>query len=156
AANGYLYVDYTDEDGNTQVVRYTVSANPDVADPASDFPILPVEQPAPNHNGGMLAFGPDGMLYIALGDGGTGNSAKEQHPATRLGALLRIGGDGAPPYAVPPDNAFVVDAGARGELWAIGLRNPWRFSFDRATRDLIAADGGEDAMEEISFQPASS
>jgi glucose/arabinose dehydrogenase len=156
ATNGYAYVNYTDTEGHTQIIRYTRSANPDVADAASAFPILTIEQPVPNHNGGQLAFGPDGMLYIAVGDGGTGSSANGQDFTTLLGSILRIDVDGGTPYAIPSDNPFVADASARPEIWAKGLRNPWRFSFDRTTGDLFIADVGEDLMEEISFQPASS
>jgi glucose/arabinose dehydrogenase len=156
ATNGYAYVNYTDTEGHTQIVRYTRSANPDVADAASAFPILTIEQPVPNHNGGQLAFGPDGMLYIGMGDGGTGSSATGQDLTSLLGSILRIDVNGGTPYAVPSDNPFVADASARPEIWAKGLRNPWRFSFDRTTGDLYIADVGEDLMEEISFQPASS
>jgi glucose/arabinose dehydrogenase len=155
-ANGYAYVNYTDNDGHTQIVRFTASGNPDVADAASAFTILTIEQPAANHNGGQLAFGPDGMLYIAVGDGGTGNSASGQDFTTLLGSILRIDVDAGSPYAIPSDNPFVADPAALPEIWAKGLRNPWRFSFDRSTGDLYIADVGEDLMEEISFQPASS
>jgi len=155
-ANGYAYVNYTDTDGHTQIVRYTASANPDVADAASAFTILTIEQPVPNHNGGQLAFGPDGMLYIGMGDGGTGNSASAQDFTSLLGSILRIDVDGGTPYAIPSDNPFVSDPSALPEIWAKGLRNPWRFSFDRSTGDLFITDVGEDLMEEISYQPASS
>ncbi|MGE0160606.1 MAG: sorbosone dehydrogenase family protein [Gemmatimonadales bacterium] len=155
-ANGYAYVNYTDTEGHTQIVRYTASADADVADPGSALPILTIQQPVPNHNGGMLAFGPDGMLYIGVGDGGTGNSGSGQDFTTPLGSLLRIDVDAASPYAVPADNPFVGDPTAAPEIWAKGLRNPWRFSFDRSTGDLIIADVGEEVNEEIDFQPASS
>ena len=156
ATNGYAYVNYTDDDGHTQIVRYARSANPDVADAASAFPIMTIEQPKPNHNGGQLAFGPDGMLYIGVGDGGSGESANGQDFSTPLGSLLRIDLDGGTPYAVPADNPFAADPSAAPEIWAKGLRNPWRFSFDRSTRDLLITDVGEQANEEIDFQPASS
>jgi hypothetical protein len=157
-ANGDFYVDYTDTGGDTRIVRYTVSANPDVADADSDVTVLSVPQPFSNHNGGLVAFGPDGMLYVGLGDGGAANDpdGNGQDPSTLLGSLLRLDVDGAPPYTVPPDNPFVDDPQARPEVWAYGLRNPWRFSFDRVTGDLYIADVGQGAREEISFQPASS
>ena len=156
ATNRYVYVNYTDHDGHTRIVRYTASANPDLANPASAFPILTVEQPVPNHNGGMLAFGPDGMLYIGMGDGGNGQSANGQDRSSLLGSLLRIDVNSGSPYAIPAGNPFRADPSARPELWAKGLRNPWRFSFDRSTGDLFIADVGEDLREEIDFQPASS
>lgn len=158
ATNGYFYVDYTDGGGDTRIVRYTVSANPDVADPASALPILSQPQPFSNHNGGRIAFGPDGMLYIGMGDGGSGGDPQGhgQNPATLLGSILRIDVDAGSPYAIPADNPFVSHPTARRETWAYGLRNPWRFSFDRATGDLYIGDVGQNALEEISFQPGGS
>jgi glucose/arabinose dehydrogenase len=159
ATNGHFFVNYTDLDGHTRVERYTVTAAPDVADPASDLTILSVEQPFSNHNGGQVAFGPDGMLYIGMGDGGGegGDPLRHgQNRATLLGSLLRIDVDAASPYAIPPDNPFVADPSAAPETWAYGLRNPWRFSFDRHTGDLYIGDVGQDSREEISFQPAAS
>ena len=159
ASNGRFYVNYTDDSGgDTQVVRYTVSADPNVADAGSAQPILSVGQPYTNHNGGMLAFGPDGMLYIALGDGGGGGDPQDngQDPSTLLGSLLRIDVDAGSPYAIPADNPFVVHSTAREEVWAFGLRNPWRFAFDRQTGDLYIADVGQGAREEIDFEPAAS
>ena len=157
ATNGHFYVNHTDRSGDTRIVRYTVSANPDVADPTSALPILSQSQPFANHNGGQIAFGPDGMLYIGFGDGGDGGDplGHGQNPATFLGSLLRIDVDGGVPYAVPADNPLLGDPVARPETWAYGLRNPWRFSFDRANGDLYIADVGQGAREEISYQPAS-
>jgi glucose/arabinose dehydrogenase len=164
ANNGFFYVDYTDDDGNTQVARYTVSAvDPNVADPGSRHPILNQDQPFSNHNGGQLAFGPDGYLYIALGDGGSGGDPQEngQNLNTWLGKILRvdINGDDFPDpdlnYAVPPDNPFVGIAGL-DEIWAYGVRNPWRCTFDRVTGDFFIADVGQGTREEINFQPAAS
>jgi glucose/arabinose dehydrogenase len=157
ASNGFFYVDYTDIDGNTHVTRYSVSAgDPDVADPASAKTILTVEQPFANHNGGLLLFGPDGKLYIGLGDGGSGGDpfGNGQNLGTLLGKILRIDVDAGDPYAVPPDNPFVGRAGARGEIWAYGLRNPWRFAFDTATNRLYIADVGQNAWEEVNVVPA--
>jgi len=149
-ANGQFYVSYTDTAGDTRVVRYFVSANGDLADAGSGDTVLAQAQPADNHNGGMIAFGPDGLLYIGLGDGGTADSA--QHLGSLLGKILRIDVDGAVPYAIPAANPFVGVAGARGEIWARGLRNPWRFSFDRVTGDLYVGDVGQSTWEEIDFQ----
>ena len=157
ASNGFFYVDYTDAGGDTQVARYSVSAgNPDVADAASTKTILTVAQPFANHNGGLLLFGPDGKLYIGLGDGGSGGDplGNGQSVSTLLGKILRIDVDAGDPYAIPPDNPFVDRAGARGEIWAYGLRNPWRFAFDAATDRLYIADVGQGAWEEVNIVPA--
>jgi glucose/arabinose dehydrogenase len=158
ATNGYFYVDYTDTDGDTQVSRFTVSGDPDVADAGSELPILSVDQPYANHNGGMLAFGPDGMLYVGMGDGGDAGDpdGNGQNPTTLLGALLRLDVDGGSPYAIPADNPFADHATNREEIWAYGLRNPWRFSFDKETGDLYIGDVGQGQVEEVDFQPASS
>jgi len=163
AANGELYVNYTRDSGGleTVIARYTVSADPAVADPDSEEILLTYDQPANNHNGGQLAFGPDGYLYIASGDGGGGGDPGENGQAldTLLGKVLRLDVDAEDPgleYAVPPDNPFVGVAGARGEIWAYGLRNPWRLSFDRATGDLWIGDVGQGTWEEIDLQPAAS
>lgn len=155
ADNGFFYVDYTDVDGDTRVERYRVGGDPDVADPASALEILSVDQPFANHNGGQIVFGPDGMLYVALGDGGGGGDPERngQDLSTLLGSLLRIDVDVGVPYAVPPDNPFVGQAGAREEIWAYGLRNPWRFDFDGADGRLYIADVGQNALEEVNAVP---
>lgn len=151
ATNGFFFVDYTNRDGDTRVERYTVSPDPDRADPASAKLILAVDQPFSNHNGGLVAFGPDGMLYIGLGDGGGGGDPRDngQNRGTLLGSLLRIDVDRGDPYTIPADNPFVGTAGARGEIWAWGLRNPWRFAFDRPAGRLFIADVGQNAWEEV-------
>ena len=158
ASNGWFYINYTGPAGETRIERYTVSGDPDVADEGSAMLVLEVAQPENNHNGGQIAFGPDGMLYIGMGDGG-GSGDPDDHgenPATLLGSMLRIDVDGGSPYTVPADNPFVGHATYRPETWAYGFRNPWRFSFDRQTSDLLIADVGEAEREEIDFQPASS
>lgn len=150
--NGKFYVNYTDVNGNTAIAQYTVSANPNVAN-TNGVIILPVAQPAANHNGGQLVFGPDGYLYIALGDGGVGADANAQDLNSLLGKILRIDVDDAAPYAVPPTNPLVGLPG-RDEIWASGFRNPWRVSFDRLTGDLWIADVGQSRFEEVNLQPA--
>jgi glucose/arabinose dehydrogenase len=150
-------VHYTDLDGDTQVSTFLVSADPNRADPTSESSVLGVEQPGPAHNGGQIAFGPDGMLYIALGDGGsTGgdDGGRAQSLEDPLGAVLRIQLSPGPGYTVPADNPFVGTAGARPEIWSYGLRNPWRFSFDRGTGDLYIADVGETDWEEVNRSTA--
>jgi uncharacterized protein (TIGR03437 family) len=159
AQNGRFYVDYTDLTGNTVIAQYRVSANPDVADATSAAVLLPIPQPFANHNGGQLRFGPDGYLYIGTGDGGSGGDPLHngQSLATVLGKLLRVDVESDPGHLrVPRDNPFVNTTGARPEIWAYGLRNPWRFSFDSATNDLWIGDVGQDAYEEIDYQPAAS
>lgn len=155
-ANGYFYVNYTDTSGNTRVVRYTVSADPNVADATSAKLILTVAQPAGNHNGGHILFGPDSMLYIAMGDGGGGGDpfANGQNIGTLHGALLRIDVDHGDPYAIPADNPFAGQPGARAEIWAYGLRNPWRVAFDLPTNLLYIADVGQSAREEVNVASA--
>ena len=161
AENGLVFVNYTDTNGDTVVARYQVAADaPDRVDPAIAEVILTVEQPAANHNGGLLLFGPrDGYLYIGLGDGGGGNGQNGQDLSTPLGKILRIDIDersGELPYAIPRDNPFVDQPGARPEIWVLGVRNPWRFSFDRATGDLWIGDVGSATYEEVNYQPAAS
>ena len=156
AENGFFFVDFTDTRGDTRVERFRVSADRNRADPASANLVLAVEQPYSNHNGGQIAFGPDGMLYIGMGDGGSGGDphGHGQDTATLLGDLLRIDVDGGDPYAIPPGNPFAGAAAGRDEIWATGLRNPWRFSFDRETGLLYVADVGQNAWEEINVAPA--
>ena len=157
ASNRRFYVNYTDRSGNTRIEQYTASAaDPNRADEASAKLILTVEQPYDNHNGGLLLFGPDGMLYIGMGDGGSGGDplGHGQNKGTLLGALLRIDVDRGDPYAIPPDNPYVGEAGARGEIWALGLRNPWRFAFDPQTNRLYVADVGQNRYEEINVVDA--
>lgn len=158
-SNGYFYVNYTDLSGNTVIARYSVTGNPNIANPASALTIKTYTQPETNHNGGCMAFGTDGMLYIASGDGGGSNDqhgtiGNGQNVNTLLGKILRLDVDTTSPY-VPADNPFVGVAGTRAEIWAYGLRNPWRFSFDRLTGDMYMADVGQDAFEEINFEPDS-
>ncbi|MFL5710872.1 MAG: PQQ-dependent sugar dehydrogenase, partial [Chloroflexota bacterium] len=150
-----FFVDYTDVNGDTVVSSFTVdAATPDVADAGSETPLLHVDQPFANHNGGAVAFGPDGMLYIALGDGGSGGDPQGngQRLDTLLAKILRIDVDDPPSgsgYTVPPDNPFFATAGAKPEIWLTGLRNPWRMRFDEPTRDLWIGDVGQNAWEEI-------
>jgi glucose/arabinose dehydrogenase len=157
ARDGFFYVNYTDRAGNTVISRFKVSQNPDLADPASEQNLLHVDQPFPNHNGGSVVFGPDGYLYLGLGDGGSAGDPQKngQSLNTLLGKILRIDVSGAGGYKIPRDNPF-ASAGGRPEIWAYGLRNPWRFSFDRLTGDLYIADVGQDTYEEIDFRPAGS
>ncbi len=156
--NGYFYVNYTNLDGDTTISRFSVSpANRNRALPGSEAIILVVAQPFSNHNGGDLAFGPDGYLYIPLGDGGSGGDPLDnsQNLDSLLGKILRLDVDGGFPYAIPPDNPFVGLPGA-DEIWAYGYRNPWRFSFDRLTGDMYIGDVGQNDREEIDFEPAGS
>ncbi len=149
---GRLFVNYSREsDGATIVAEHRVSSDPDLAEPEGRI-LLVVEQPYGNHNGGMLAFGPDGYLYIGMGDGGAGGDPgnRGQQRKELLGKVLRLDVDGGRPYAIPRDNPF-VNGGGRPEIFAYGFRNPWRFSFDRRTGRLWAADVGQDAYEEVSL-----
>jgi glucose/arabinose dehydrogenase len=177
----HFYVNYTDLNGDTVVARYHLGADPDRADPASEEVVLTQTQPYVTHNGGQLAFGPDGYLYVGMGDGGSAGDPDDnaQDPTSLLGKMLRIdvepaapappftatdyvylpvvlGGREAPRYQVPQSNPYTDTAGYRGEIWALGLRNPWRFSFDRSTGDLYIGDVGQGAYEEIDFQPSPS
>lgn len=162
SSNGYFYINYTSQalGGDTVVARYSVSGNPDVADAGSAFTILTVNQTFGNHNGGDLNFGPsDGYLYIGMGDGGSGCDPFDdaQDGTTLLGKMLRIDVDGGSPYAIPPSNPFVGTPGVLDEIWATGLRNPWRFAFDRqAPHDMWIGDVGQIAREEIDYQPGTS
>lgn len=157
AAKQYFYVSYTDVRGDSVIERYHVSADQDRANASSGEVILTLDQPYGNHNGGLIEFGPDGYLYIGLGDGGGSGDPLEngQDPSNWFGTILRIDVEGpTSPYGVPASNPFVGVPGHEDEIWAYGLRNPWRFSFDRSTGDLYIADVGQNAWEEINFQPA--
>jgi glucose/arabinose dehydrogenase len=162
-ATGRFYVSYTsphgDQSGGTSVVaRYRVSSTPDIADPASGFTLLTVDQPYSNHNGGMIGFGPDGYLYFGLGDGGSGGdpNGTGQNRSDLLGSMLRLDVSGPGAYAIPGTNPYAGSSTIRQELWNYGLRNPWRFSFDRQTGDLYIGDVGQNAHEEIDVQLAGS
>jgi glucose/arabinose dehydrogenase len=154
--NGYFYVNYTDRNGDTRIERYHVGTSPDIADPASAKLILSVKQPYANHNGGLVLFGPDGMLYIGMGDGGSGGDPQGngQNRNALLGKILRIDVDHGDPYAIPSNNPHATAGGAK-EIWATGMRNPWRFSFDVPSGLLIIGDVGQNAWEEIDAAPAS-
>lgn len=164
AQNGFVFVNYTDKASfDTIIARYQVSAgNPNQADPASARVLLRIDQPFTNHNGGQIQFGPDGHLYIGMGDGGGANDpdCRAQRGDTLLGKMLRIDVDqsvnSAPFYGIPADNPFRGSGGIPDEVWASGFRNPWRFSFDRSTGDLYVGDVGQGQREEISRQPANS
>ncbi len=162
AENGRFFVDYTDLAGNTVVAEFRVSADPDLADPSSARTVLTQVQPFANHNGGNLAFSPlDGTLYVGLGDGGSGGDPlnNSQNDGTWLGKMLRVDvdrQDAGKGYAVPPDNPFAGRTLPLPEIWAKGLRNPWRYAFDRRTGDLWIGDVGQDLWEEVDFQPAGS
>ncbi len=153
--NGRFFIDYTDSAGNTVVAERRVSSNPDVAD-STEIALLHVNQPFANHNGGHLAFGPDGYLYIGLGDGGSGGDpfGNGQNINQLLGKLLRIDVDSASPYGIPPTNPFAGATPGADEIWAFGLRNPWRYSFDRLNGDLYIGDVGQNRFEEVDYQPA--
>ncbi len=171
ASNGRFYVNFTDTAGDTVIARFRRSADPLVAEASSRFDLrwngagapAVIEQPFPNHNGGHLAFGPDGFLYIGLGDGGSANDPghRAQNPSTLLGKMLRVNvnvPDSHPTgYAIPQDNPFAGGT-ARAEIWSFGLRNPWRYSFDDPSRGgtgaLVIGDVGQGAWEEIDYEPA--
>lgn len=178
---GHFYAYYTNQDGNNLVVRYSLTDDPNRADPSSEQEIIFLKHPIQsNHNGGQLAFGKDGYLYIGTGDGGGGGdpNGNAQNPASLLGKILRIDVEYSTPngefatylpclqkgegqgqsttYSIPPDNPYINQPGYRLEIWALGLRNPWRFSFDRQTYDLYIGDVGQGEYEEVDFQPANS
>jgi glucose/arabinose dehydrogenase len=150
--NGLFFVNYTDRQGNTVIAKFKVSADPNVAEAGSESVVLTQDQPFANHNGGVLAFGPDGFLYAGLGDGGSAGDpfGNAQNTGTLLGKILRLDVDSTDPYGIPADNPF------GNEVWAYGLRNPWRLSFDRLTHDLYIGDVGQGEWEEIDFLPAGS
>lgn len=156
ATDGHVYVDYTDGDGNTRVAEFTRGGQ-DSVDPASRRELLKVDQPFANHNGGLLLFDPSGMLLVGLGDGGSGGDPdnRGQDLGDLLGKILRLDprADGDKPYRIPPDNPFVGKAGVRPEIWAYGVRNPWRFSFG-PDGSIFVADVGQNAAEEIDVVPA--
>ena len=156
ASNGFFYVNYTDTLGDTHISRFSVSAgDPDLADPDSELLLIYADQPANNHNSGDLNFGPDGYLWLCTGNGGGPANGNAQDTTSILGKVLRIDVDGGSPYAIPADNPFIGEPGV-DEMWALGLRNPWRFSFDRLTGDLWIADVGGAIKEEVNFRPVSS
>lgn len=161
AQTGYFYVNYIQNNGDTRISRFSVSANnPNVADPDSEVALLDIDQPYSNHNGGCIKFGPDGYLYIGTGDGGSGGDPQGngQNKTTFLGKMLRIDvNEPNPPYySIPDDNPFVNQPDYYPEIWAMGMRNPWRFSFDRNTGDMWIADVGQNQWEEIHFEAAGS
>jgi len=159
ATNGYFFVNYIDNSGNTNIARYQVDdSDPNLANVDSRELIMLIDQPVWNHNGGCLKFGPDGYLYIGMGDGGSGNDPDNysQNRTSLLGKMLRIDIDNGLPYTIPTDNPFAGDDFTLDEIWAIGLRNPWRYSFDRETGDLWIGDVGQNAIEEVDFQLANS
>jgi glucose/arabinose dehydrogenase len=161
--NGVFYISYSNLDGNTVLARYHIMPNnPLLADPASEQILLLIKQPQPfrpEHKSGMLNFGPDGYLYMTVGDGGAYSGSNGQRLDTILGKIIRIDVHHTSlgkPYAIPPDNPFVNRAGTAPEIWAYGVRNAWRFSFDRKTGDMFIGDVGEVTYDEVDFQPASS
>jgi glucose/arabinose dehydrogenase len=170
--NGFFYVNVINSSGDTEIRRYQVSSDPNVANPASSTPVVTISQLMPdgttrfgNHKAGWLGFGPDGLLYAALGDGGSGGDPfnRAQNLGTLLGKMLRLNvdvddfpADATRNYGIPPDNPCVGVAGALGEIWSVGLRNPWRPSFDRSTGDFYIADVGQNAREEVNVSTAAS
>ena len=168
AGSGLFFINYTNSDGDTIISRWTVSAtDANLADETSEFIVMEIAQPARNHNGGMLLFGPDGYLYIGTGDGGGANDRYEngQNPETLLGKMLRVDvlSPLEEPYTIPPDNPWIemdwirsdgTTVDVRDEIWAVGLRHPWRYSFDRVTGDLWIGDVGQGQYEEVNFSAA--
>jgi glucose/arabinose dehydrogenase len=154
--NGRFFVNYTDLRGDTHISEFRAPVNADQADPGSERELLFVRQPFANHNGGGLAFGQDGFLYIGLGDGGSGGDPQGngQSLSTALGKILRIDVNTGTPFGVPASNPFVSTGGALPAIWAYGLRNPWRFSIDPANGDLYIGDVGQNAVEEVDYAPA--
>ncbi len=159
-SNHYFYVSYNDNSGTSVIARFTASNDPDSAIATTRYNILTQTQPFENHNGGCIHFGPDGYLYFGLGDGGSGNdpNGNGQNTNTLLGKMLRIDVNNTEPplnYAIPDDNPFVGVVGYREEIWSLGWRNPWRWSFDRVTGDMYIADVGQNAWEEVNVEAAS-
>jgi len=154
--NRWFYVNFTDRNGDTHVERFTASTNPDVADLGSMLLVLKIDQPYSNHNGGLVMFGPDGMLYVGMGDGGSGGDPQGngQNPRALLGKMLRINVSRGGPYTIPVDNPFANEQRGAPEVWATGMRNPWRFSFDRSANLLYIGDVGQNREEEINVAPA--
>ena len=155
AENGLFFVNYTDHNSHNVIARFRAGADPSLADASSEMILLSIDDPYANHNGGVLTFGPDGYLYAGLGDGGSANDpfGNGQNTGTLLGKILRLDVDRADPYAIPQDNPF-AQGGGSPEVWAYGLRNPWRMSFDTATGELYIADVGQGQWEEIDYLPA--
>jgi glucose/arabinose dehydrogenase len=151
--NGRFFVGYTDSAGRNTVERYQVSADPDRGDPSTGVILLAIDDPASNHNGGMVVFGPDGKLWVGTGDGGASGDRYQngQNRQTLLGKMLRLDVDNGEPYGIPADNPHVGNAAYRPEIWAMGMRNPWRYSFDRGNGDLWIGDVGQNAYEEIDW-----
>jgi hypothetical protein len=154
ASSGRFIVHYNDRSGDNRVSLFRVSGDPDRADPVSESVVLAVQQPGVAHNGGQILFGPDGLLYIGLGDGDDRDQGRGQSLRDLLGSILRIDVSSGPPYTVPPDNPFLGTADARPEIWSYGFRNPWRFSFDPASGDLYIGDVGESRWEEVDYASA--
>lgn len=152
--NGFLYVNYIDKEQHTIIARYHIDSSLK-GEVGSEQVLIKLKQPYPNHNGGDLRFGPDGYLYIALGDGGSAGDPgdRAQRKDNFFGKILRIDVDNSSPYGIPNDNPFVSEPGAMKEIWAYGLRNPWRMSFDRQTNELYIADVGQNVIEEVNLQP---
>jgi glucose/arabinose dehydrogenase len=155
-ANGRFFVNFTDLDGVTRIERFVVGADPDRAEPGSATLLLTIPQPYANHNGGHLLFGPDGMLYVAVGDGGAAGDPEEngQNRETLLGAILRLNVEGPGAYSIPADNPWAGHASFRSEIWSYGLRNPWRLAFDPVLSLMYVADVGQNRREEINVVAA--
>ena len=155
-SNGFVFMNYIDEDDHTIISRFIVSENLDKLDTDSEKILMKIKQPFSNHNGGHMVFGPDGYLYISVGDGGKWGDPynNAQNLETVFGSILRIDVDNGEPYAIPEDNPFLKHENAKKEIWQYGLRNVWRFSFDRETGDIYLGDVGQDMWEEINFVSA--